>query len=62
MITVIKSLYLPEKEVLVEPEDIKKAPRIKDILQENMVKRLFHIQKVPYLELFNLATAKLTLS
>ena len=54
----ITSLYLPEGEFLVEPEDIEKAPRIKDTLQVYMVKRLFDIRKVPNLELFNLATNK----
>ena len=49
MITGITSLYLLE-EVLVEPEDIEKAPRIKDTLQVHMVKKLFDNQKVPYLE------------
>ena len=56
IITVIKSLYLPEKKVLVELEDIKKAPRIKYTLQVNMVKRHFGIHRVLYSKFFNLAT------
>ena len=54
----IKSLYLPEEEVLVEPEDLEKTPRIKDTLQVHMVRRFLDIQKTPYLEFFNLATDK----
>ena len=33
------SLYLLEEEVLVEPEDIEKAPKIKETLQVHMVKK-----------------------
>ena len=58
MTTGIRSLYQPEKEILVEPEDIEKVPRIKDALQVHMVERLFNILKFPYLEFFNLATDK----
>ena len=54
-ITGITSLYLAEEEVLVEPEGIEKAPRIKDTQQVHMVIRLF---KVPHLESFNLASDK----
>lgn len=58
MTTGITSLYQPEKEILVEPEDIEKVPRIKDALQVHMVRRLFNILKFPYLEFFNLTTEK----
>ena len=47
----IPLLYLLEEEVLLEQGDIKKAQRTKYIPQVHMVKRLFNIQKVPYMEL-----------
>ena len=57
-ITGIKSLHLPEEEVLVEPENLEKVPRIKDTLQVHLVRRFLDIQKIPCFYFFNLATDK----
>ena len=46
------SLYLPEEQVLIELEDIEKAPRMKDTLQVHMIKKLFDVYKVWYLLFF----------
>ena len=37
----ITSLYLPAEDVLIEPDNIKASPRIKDTLQIHMIKRFF---------------------
>ena len=52
----ITSLYLPEEDVLIEPDDIKASPRIKDTLQIQMIKRFFDEQNVPYLPFSKMAT------
>ena len=34
-------LYLPAEDVLIEPDNIKASPRIKDTLQIHIIKRFF---------------------
>lgn len=52
----ITSLYLPADEVLVEPDDIDKSPKIKDTLKVHVVKRSFDQQRIPVLKFFKFAT------
>ena len=52
----ITLLYLPAEDVLIEPDDTKASPRIKDTLQIRMIKRFFDEQNVPYLQFFKTAT------
>ena len=49
-------LYLPAEDVLIEPDNIKASPRIKDTLQIHIIKRFFDEQNVPYLQFLNMAS------
>ena len=50
----ITYLYLPAKDVLIEPDDIEASPKIKDNLEIHMIKRFFDEQSVPYLQFFKM--------
>ena len=44
------SLYLSAEDVLIEPDNIKVSPRIKDTLQIHIIKQFFDEQNAPYLQ------------
>ena len=52
----ITFLYFPAEDVLIELDNIKTSPRIKDTLQIHMIKRFFDKQNVPYLQFFKMTT------
>ena len=55
LVPAITVIYLPESEMLKEPNEIENAPVVPETLQIHKVTRKFNSQRVPCIELYKLS-------
>ena len=56
IVPAITTIYLPENEMLQEPNEIKNAPVVPDTLQIHKVARKFNSQGVAFIEFYKLSS------